>query len=186
MLALLQSLTETEEDSDKLTTLFLVYKQKMYYEALGILRSQQDAEDAVADAFLAIGRNLDKIDDVNSFATAAYLMITVKNMAVSMIRKRKREKLIDLENAEELPDPAFCAQMERLAETVDLKECLRRLDEDSRGVLMLHFVHGFNCAEIAQRLNLREGTVKKQLYRGKQKLSRMLGGETDVVKGGAK
>ena len=163
-----------EEKREKIGRVFERYGQQMYQQAFHILNSREDAEDAVADTLVALMRNADKIGEAEESAAARYVMVAVKHTAISLLRKKKKLRCTPQEEAEQLPDRKFSEQMERLAEKLDLKEYLRRLDEHYRVVLLLYFAYGLRCPEIAQRLNIPQETVKKQLYRGKKKLIKMM------------
>ena len=60
MIVYLQML-ETEEDRAAFEQLYLTYRSLMYRIAYGILRNQQDAEDAVHQAFLSMIGGFKKI-----------------------------------------------------------------------------------------------------------------------------
>lgn len=54
-------------------------------------KSQQDAEDAVQNAWLKAVQNFSKILEVSCKKRGAYLVIIVRNKAITILRKRKEE-----------------------------------------------------------------------------------------------
>ncbi|WP_343120639.1 RNA polymerase sigma factor, partial [Clostridioides difficile] len=62
-----------------------------------ILKDDHLSEDAVHNAFLRIIKNIDKIDEVDSPRTKAFIVIIVERIAIDFYRKRKREKVSDIE-----------------------------------------------------------------------------------------
>ena len=64
MIIYLQML-ETPEEKSKFEQLYLEYKGLMFHVAYEILHNEQDAEDAVHQAFVKIAENIKKIDDPN-------------------------------------------------------------------------------------------------------------------------
>ena len=54
------------EDQSKFEQLYLTYRGLMYYVAESILRNEQDAEDAVHDAFVAVAKNISNISEPES------------------------------------------------------------------------------------------------------------------------
>lgn len=62
MIIYLQML-ETPEEKSKFEQLYLEYKGLMFHVAYEILHNEQDAEDAVHQAFVKIAENIKKIDD---------------------------------------------------------------------------------------------------------------------------
>ena len=51
-------------------------------------------------------------------------------------------------------------------------------------VLVLHYLEGYQMAEISELLGIPEGTVKSRLYRGRKKLQELLSKETGNMKSG--
>ena len=62
MLIYLQML-ETPEEKSLFEQIYLEYRGLMYHVAYEILHNEQDAEDAVHQAFVKIAENIKKIDD---------------------------------------------------------------------------------------------------------------------------
>jgi len=56
------------------------------------LGSTADAEDAVQEAFLALTRHLDKVEDVYSPRTKKFLATIVRSKAVDLLRRQKPEE----------------------------------------------------------------------------------------------
>ena len=44
------------------------------------------------------------------------------------------------------------------------------LPDGAREIVILHYIEGYACAEIAERLGIAEGTVKSQLHRARRLL----------------
>ncbi len=57
----------------------------------------------------------------------------------------------------------------------DLEQAVRALPDGAREVLLLHDVHGYRHAEIADRLGCAVGTSKAQLHRARKRLREVLG-----------
>lgn len=114
------------------------------------------AEDLTADAFLALHRNLDKID-VSQLP--AWLITVVRNRARDhwrreAVHQRYLEQLGDEEPVTEPPP------LERwILDNPDLKPV-------HRTCLMLRYVYEMTRAEIAERLGLTETQVKGHLQYG--------------------
>ena len=60
------SMLDTQEEKDKFTEIYQQYQHFCWYVANQLLGDAHLAEDAVQDAFLALTRHLDKIEDVES------------------------------------------------------------------------------------------------------------------------
>lgn len=90
MIVYLQML-ETEEDRAAFEQLYLTYRSLMYRIAYGILRNQQDAEDAVHQAFLSMIKNFKNFSEIECPKTKAFCVIVVEWKSLDLLRTRKRD-----------------------------------------------------------------------------------------------
>ena len=102
MLVYLQLIDSPEEQS-RFEELYITYRKLMFHVAKGILGNDQDAEDAVHDAFLSIAKNFDKISTEDRLKTKAFVVIVVENKAIN-IKKEARSVYIKLTNGERMKD----------------------------------------------------------------------------------
>ncbi len=165
-------LIDSETDREKFKKLYEAYQKKMLYVAYQILNNQQDAEDVVQDSFLAIARHISSIGNVGEARTGLYLMKTVKNRALNLIRSRKETVSWD-EVVLSTPD--------NIQETMCIKEevkqvldAIYQLKENYRDVLCLHFLNQLTTKEIADVLGKNHNTVKTELRRGKKQLFQLI------------
>ena len=63
----------------------------MHWTAEGILHDEHLAEDAVHEAFLRIIQNFHQIEEILSPKTRSFVVIIVRNAALNMQKKRKRD-----------------------------------------------------------------------------------------------
>jgi RNA polymerase sigma-70 factor (ECF subfamily) len=91
---------ETEAERDKLTFIWARYKNLMLHKAYAILRDYSLAEDAVSEAMLRIYKNLHKIEEPISNRGVAFIVTVVKNAALTLLEKERRNP-IELEPFEE-------------------------------------------------------------------------------------
>ena len=73
MLIYLQ-LIDSPEEKSRFEELYITYRKLMFHVAKGILGNDQDAEDAVHDAFLSIAKNFDKISTEDRHKTKAFVV----------------------------------------------------------------------------------------------------------------
>ncbi|MCM1545027.1 MAG: sigma-70 family RNA polymerase sigma factor [Ruminococcus sp.] len=159
-----------DKQRSKLEEVYLTYRSRMYAVAFKVLHEPCAAEDAVHSAFLAIARNIDKIDTIESVKTASYVIKAAKNTAINMAKKDSANEVIyldtiDISSDEELLD-RLCSQ-ENLN---DIVNAIMDLDEKYRDVLSLYYLNGMTVGEVAETLCRKLTTVKQQLVRGRQKL----------------
>lgn len=140
--------------------LVLANENKLYRAALAILGQQQEAEDAVQDAFL---KYLEKAP-ADLANPSAWLMRVVVNGAKSRLRLKWRQVV-------ELPEELSiqCGQEERQ----ELEE-LWQLPPADRAILHLFYFEGYAAEEIARMLKTPPGTVRSRLSRARGKLKQLL------------
>ena len=90
------SILETDEDRDVLVELYNEYGNAMLRVAKRYFPDDANAaEDAVQNAWVRVAENFKKILDVPCKKRGAYLVIIVKNEAITILRKRRKELPID-------------------------------------------------------------------------------------------
>lgn len=136
-----------------------------YRLAVAILRSEDDARDAVQDAFIAAWRQLRSLRDPARFD--AWLDRILVNACRMAIRRRRTVVIHELE----LGSPP---QDEAVADAAIVRAALKRLTVDERAVLVLHHVEDRSIEEIAAILGKPAGTVKWRLHVARDALRRAI------------
>lgn len=182
MLLFYLSVIETEEDRIKFERLYKQYYKLMIYIANGILHNQQDAEDATHAACLMIIENLEKVDDVESPRTKAYVAVIVKNISINMNVKKERISMSPLETVDFLLHEQNAVEelVENQLKNSGLLREINRLPENHRDVLLLKHYYGCSFEEIAKILDLSLDNIRKIHQRAKQKLMQEL--KTGITK----
>lgn len=135
--------------------------------ALKIVRDGQEAEDVVHDAFVAIVERADQYKPERG-TVVAWLVTTVRNLALDRTRRRTRRAQITDEElrhepVEPVADPESIAWLLREREAVRI--ALEKLSVAQRQTLHIAFFEGLSYPEIAERENIPLGTVKSRAAR---------------------
>lgn len=135
--------------------------------ALKIVRDPQEAEDVVHDAFVAIVERADQYKPERG-TVVAWLVTTVRNLALDRTRRRARRAQITEEElrhvpTEPVPDPESIAWLAREREAV--RAALSTLSKAQRDTLYIAFFEGLSYPDIAERENIPLGTVKSRAAR---------------------
>ncbi|MFH2202086.1 MAG: sigma-70 family RNA polymerase sigma factor [Elusimicrobiota bacterium] len=160
--------------------------QPVYNLALRLVGNPSDAEDLAQDALIRALQALPKFRGESSTTTWVY-RITV-NTWKNRVRSEKRRsfwKTLPLSlflGADEsepemsLPDgePPLDQGLETEESARAVHEALMTLDAESRAVVVLRDIKGQSYQEIAQALDLPEGTVKSRISRAREALKRRL------------
>lgn len=144
--------------------------------ALKIVREPSEAEDVVHDAFVAIVERAAQYRAERG-SVAAWLVTTVRNLALDRARRRARraqitEEELRHEPLEEILDPEAIAWAARDREAVH--QALAALSPAQRATLEIAFFEGLSYPEIAEREGVPLGTVKSRAARALQALRSVL------------
>lgn len=166
MLIYLQ-MVETEDDGARFQEIFRAYGALMYHVAYRRLRSEQDAEDAVHDAFVKIAKNVKRI--LPPCPQTKQLVVLIVNSCVTdMLRSRGRHPTVPYDDVR--PGVVPCSEPE--GENL-LAACINALPEAQRAVICLRYVQGYNHREIADMLGKTLAWVQKTDQRAKQRLKEL-------------
>lgn len=160
MLIFLLAALESEEDRRKFTAVYEQYHTRLEGAAIGILKNQTDAEDAVQNAFVQIIRHFEKISQIPCEELPFWLISIVKNEALMILRKRSRT--VPLPDLESLAGAAKAA-----AGYSELVELFRQLPEPYRAVLEMKILIGYSDRDIAKHLGISETAVSTRVSRGR-------------------
>lgn len=165
MLVYLQMI-EDPKGRIKFEQIYLKYRGFMLQIANEILRNEQDAEDAVHNAFLSVAKNIYKISDLDSPKTRGFLVIIVRSKSIDVLRDRKKhtsEELLEDEIGETLPE----------LDEHDLKWCINQLRPRYREVILLKYSHGYSTREIAEIMGITFEAASKLDQRAKKSLDEL-------------
>jgi len=165
-------------DTRAFDELVVRYRDKVYRLCLRILRHEEDAAEALQEAFLSAYRGLKNFKVESTFSTWLYRVAT---NAALMRYRRRREGHVSLEQSqspngdgEPMAIPDWSAQpLDELldAETREVMgESVQRLPEDLRTVFLLRDVEELSNAQVADILDLTVAAVKSRLHRARKSL----------------
>lgn len=142
--------------------LFMSYKDAMFTILFRFLGNAQDAEDALQEGFVKV---FTKIDSFNQKSTLGAWMKTIF-IRTALEKVRKRMYFSDIDEAYSFepvqPDDELSGEM--------LENAILSLNKGYRTIFLLVEVEGYKHKEVAEMLNISEGTSKSQLSRAKKKL----------------
>jgi len=131
-----------------------------------MLRSNEDAEDAVQEIFIDIWKNAERYDDAQSSETTFVAMIARRRL-IDRIRSMNRR--ISADSIEDVTTELFNRSDENMQLCVEAKEAaaaMKNLRPEQRQVLYLSIVQGLSHQEIADATGMPLGTVKTHARRG--------------------
>jgi RNA polymerase sigma-70 factor, ECF subfamily len=172
-------------DDDAFEACVRVHCGRMLAVASRILGNEEDARDAVQDAFLLAFQQIGRFEGRSGLGT--WLHRIVVNAALQRLRKRQRHAERSIEDLlphfgdgeHQLDPPApWKATSESILhqkESRDLvRRCIGQLPEMYRIVLVLRDIEELDTEETARLLDTSPGVVKTRLHRARQALRTLL------------
>ena len=130
---------------------------RYFYHSLG--RDDEKSKDFLHDLFLKILEHPGSFDGNRNFRP--WIFSVAANMCKNEYRKmtvRSEHARREIRNGEENP------AAEPVKKTADLREVFRNISEEHRTVIVMRFKMKMSIKEIADVLEIPEGTVKSRLY----------------------
>jgi RNA polymerase sigma-70 factor (ECF subfamily) len=155
--------------------LYKRYSKRLYKFGHSILKSQEESENLIQDAYLKLWENRDKVEKDNS--VKSYLFTIAYNSAITIIRKKARESVFIeyLKSLQEINEEPVNVELEYKELTTKLDEIITLLPPRQKEVYLLHKVEGLKYAEIAERLNISENTIENHMSRALKTIREKLG-----------
>lgn len=151
--------------------LYEKYSGWLYAVAMRYCQDRDDAQDILQDSFIAIFGHLDQFNlDLNFPAWIKKITVNTalgvhrkKNAAVYQfpVRDVEQMEILDLSLLEDL-------------DLEGLQTMIGQLSPGRQQIFNLYFIEGYAHKEIAEMLQISEGTSKSQLYDAKKELRRIL------------
>ncbi len=163
-------------NQDAFRRLIEPHQDFVFRVALAVLGSREEAEEAAQDAFVRAYRGL------GSFSAKVPFQAWIYRIAIRTalnVRRRRRRRLFErltppawfgglASSDTEAPDTQFAKRDARIR----LRAIIDRLPAKLQEVVVLTYLQELACGEIAEILNIPEGTVKSRLHRAREKLHR--------------
>ena len=139
--------------------------------ALRYSRDEYDAADIMSHAFVKIFKSI-RTFDAQKGSLHAWIKRIVVNEGLDHIKSRERfSQNVEVETVAE-PEVANAALEQMGAE--EIMNLVKRLPPATHAVFILYAVEGYNHREIAERLNITEGTSKWHLSEARKTLQNQL------------
>jgi len=174
-------------DTAAFRALFDKYHRRAFAVAMGVVKNQDDALDAVQEAFVKVHKNIHKFQGSSSFYTWLYRI--VMNVSIDHVRRTSRRKSLDFDERalhEESEVAGDGALVPSVTDANPGKAALRRelggaiqaalqeLPEHHRAVIVLREIEGMSYEEMAEALEVPKGTVMSRLFHARKKMQASL------------
>ena len=168
-----------DKDWEAVHEMFLTGRPRFIRQAYAILRNQEDAEDAVQDAFLSAYRYLRTFEGRSAFTT--WFTRIVFNASLMIRRKQRNSRLDSGPDSTTNDDTSWIERIpasEPDPETVYLRgqtfqfvhALVEKMSPTLRQALTMVYYKEMSCVEAAAQLGIKTSTFKARLFRARQHL----------------
>jgi RNA polymerase sigma-70 factor (ECF subfamily) len=168
-------------DPDAVRELYAEYGRRVWAVAFRALGDRSLAEEAVQQTFLQAWKAAGSFDETRD--VGPWLFTIVRRVAVDLYRRESRRPHEGLDGVAE-SEPALVtlpADVERAAQSWEVREAVDVLPDGEREVVHLQHFGGLSHDEIAERLGVPVGTVKSRSFRAHRRLAERLGHLREVA-----
>ncbi len=135
-----------------------------------LLPNEYDAEEACQDALLSVARRIDRFEGRSRFSTWLY-RITLNAGLDTYRRLKRRAATVDVDDVQ----LTAAGRTSVIAgNRIDLLEALDEIDPKFGVPVMLRDVYDLDYPEIADALDIPEGTVKSRIHEGRKTMQYLL------------
>jgi RNA polymerase sigma-70 factor (ECF subfamily) len=133
---------------------------------------QQDADDLTQQTFVRAFTKLNQFSGESKFETWLYRLAT--NEALQHLRRENHRRTKELVVEPAMQETDHVEQDERV---VMVRRAIDQLDPELRAIFTLKEESGLSYQEIAETLDIPEGTVGSRLNRARRELRRLIAGD---------
>ena len=167
-----------ENDRRMQQELYNRFAPKMYGVCLRYTGNGDDAQDVLQDGFVKVFRKLDSFRSEGSFE--GWIRRVFVNTAIEHFRRKHYMQPVT-EREENTLESKTLTALDGLSEK-DILKLVQQLAPGYRAVFNLYVVEGYSHKEIAEMLDITEGTSKSQLSRAKVILQDMIKQHTGIIR----
>ncbi|MDD2805923.1 MAG: RNA polymerase sigma factor [Elusimicrobiales bacterium] len=158
-------------DTASFEALVKKYQDKIYglanYVCLGM---KSEADDVYQETFINAFKNISKFKGKAGFGTWLYRIAA--NNCWMKFRKRKSEKLVSIEDLNELKDLTHADEVIKQELSDSVAKALSKLSVDFRLAITLADIQGLSMDEAAKVLKITVPAFKTRLFRARQMLKK--------------
>lgn len=142
----------------------LQLERLMFHVSWSMLGREPDCADAVQEALTRAWQRRSSLRNPEKFKP--WLMRILVNTCNDILRRQSRQTL--------LADEELLNQEDTPSDPLSVREAIECLKPEWRTVILLHYLEGCSVSEIAQMLQIPQGTVKSRLMYARKRLCALM------------
>ena len=159
-----------------------LYQQRVYHTAIGLMRSEDEAEDISQEVFIEVFESIHRFKGEARLSTWVYRITVTKCLELMRYKKRKKRfaPLLGLFNTEgkqiiepvEFVHPGI--RLEQQEHAAMLFQAIDKLPEHQQTAFTLHKLQGLSYQEISAIMETSLSSVESLMHRAKSNLKKYL------------
>lgn len=158
--------------ADQFQQRFLPLRQQLYQQALALLGNEDDAKDAVQDAYLRLWQQAEKVGRLEH--AEGFFMQTLRNICLNMIRKRRGLACIGQMKEESDEEDTELLRMIQAEDHLRLRRVIGQLQPKARSVVTMFYFSRMSSRQIAETIGETDANVRSTLSRARAMLRKLL------------
>lgn len=152
-----------ENNREAQRVLFETYSPKMLSVCRYYIKDMQQAEEVMLNGFFKMFINLTSFKDEGSFE--GWIRRIMIRESISFLRKQKN---IEFPVEEIIYENNYTNNIKSDMHVAEIQQLIDELPEGYKMVFVMYAIEGYKHYEIANMLNISEGTSKSQLYKARK------------------
>ena len=155
------------------------YQEAFLRAAKRVVRTNEDAEDVVQDAFAKIYKNSKKFKKQKGIEFKSWAYKVLLNTSFSHYQRMKKKQAVSMEFFETYKYEVI-DEKDNLKGEVETKDLIQRvlleLPEELKKIVEMHYLQDMSYEAIAQKEGLTIPAIKMRLFRGRKILKKAMDG----------
>lgn len=153
-----------DPETAMMRVLYNEHAAALWRYALRLTGDRARAEDVVQETLLRAWRHRPDVTENADRPARAWLFTVARNLVIDERRSARFRHESDRGDVEQLADRAGPDEVDSALDRMLLGGALSQLSEDHRAVIRRAYYQGWTTAQIADDLQIAEGTVKSRLH----------------------
>ncbi|MCC2030662.1 sigma-70 family RNA polymerase sigma factor [Microbacterium allomyrinae] len=149
-------------DAERLAALYDAHAAPVWRYVVHLTGDRAGADDVVQETLLRAWRT-PRILEQDPASTRSWMFTVARHLVIDDVRSARRRREIGVA---EVPETAEGDATDALFEAILIEEALGALSIDHRAVVVRAYFGGLTVSEMAEDLDIPEGTVKSRLHYG--------------------
>lgn len=151
-----------DDDATRLAALYDAHAAPVWRYVVHLTGDRAGADDVVQETLLRAWRT-PRIMAQAPESTRSWMFTVARHLVIDDVRSARRRREVGVAD---VPDTATADATDALFETILIEEALAALSADHRAVVIRAYFGALTAAEIADELEIPQGTVKSRLHYG--------------------